>query len=221
MRKIFSLTLIFLSIQLWSQDPKPENLLKTHQDSIDYFFGVTLGFSLQTNSMLSSYPIMFEGMIAGLENLAQTDKTLSEEILKMLISTDSTEVNKDLLEGKKFLAKNGIREGVITTASGLQYEVIREGTGEKPSVSSIVEVNYEGKLLNGSIFDSSYDRGAPITFGLRRVVRGWTEALQLMPVGSEYILYLPPELGYGSRQSGPIPMYSTLIFKVELLRIIE
>ena len=139
----------------------------------------------------------------------------------MLISTDDAEVNKDLLEGKRFLAENGKREGVITTASGLQYEVIREGTGERPEANSVVEVHYEGKLLNGTIFDSSYERGEPISFTLRRVVRGWTEGLQLMPVGSTYKFYIPSNLGYGGKAMGNIPPNSALTFKVELQPLVR
>lgn len=120
--------------------------------------------------------------------------------------------------GKQFLEENGKREGVTTTESGLQYEVLQEGTGDKPSGSgSKVTVHYEGKLTDGKVFDSSYQRNQPATFGLYQVISGWTEGVQLMNVGSKYRFYIPSELGYGSRGAGSIPPNSTLIFDVELL----
>jgi FKBP-type peptidyl-prolyl cis-trans isomerase len=122
--------------------------------------------------------------------------------------------------GKKFLEENATKEGVKTTPSGLQYEVLRDGTGPKPSASSTVEVHYEGRLTNGAIFDSSYQRKETISFPLNRVIPGWTEGLQLMPTGSKYRLYIPSELGYGARGAGAdIPPNATLIFDVELISI--
>ena len=122
-------------------------------------------------------------------------------------------------QGEQFLAENALREGVIVTESGLQYEVIKMGKGKKPSATDRVKVHYHGTLIDGTVFDSSVERGEPITFGLNQVIAGWTEGLQLMPVGSKFKLYIPQELGYGSRNAGSIPPYSTLIFEVELLGI--
>ena len=123
-------------------------------------------------------------------------------------------------EGEAFLAAKEAEEGVIKTESGLLYKVIREGKGKKPTTDDRVKVNYEGKLIDGTVFDSSYERGEAITFGVTQVIAGWTEALQLMSVGSEYELYIPYNLAYGERGAGgSIPPYSTLIFKVELLSI--
>ena len=118
-----------------------------------------------------------------------------------------------------FLSENGRRESVITTQSGLQYEVIEEGDGAKPTARDKVTVHYKGELTDGTVFDSSYERGEPTTFPVNRVIPGWTEGLQLMRVGSKYKFYIPPDLGYGSRGQGPIPPNSPLIFQVELLRI--
>ncbi len=123
--------------------------------------------------------------------------------------------------GEDFLAKNKKDKNVTTTESGLQYKVLTMGTGEKPTRESRVKVNYRGTLLNGTEFDSSYKRGEPATFGVGQVIAGWTEALQLMPVGSKWELYIPQELGYGSRATGNIPPYSTLVFEVELLEIVK
>lgn len=123
-------------------------------------------------------------------------------------------------EGAKFLAENKTKEGVVTTASGLQYKVLTAGTGDVPTRSDKVKVNYEGKLLDGTVFDSSYKRNQPATFGVTQVIKGWTEALQLMPVGSKWELYIPYDLAYGERGSGSsIKPYSTLLFTVELLEI--
>jgi FKBP-type peptidyl-prolyl cis-trans isomerase len=122
--------------------------------------------------------------------------------------------------GKKFLEENAKKEGIMSTASGLQYEVLREGNGPKPGAVSTVEVHYEGRLTNGKIFDSSYQRNETISFPLNRVIPGWTEGLQLMPTGSKYRLYIPSELGYGARGAGgDTPPHATLIFDVELISI--
>ncbi|MEN5209004.1 FKBP-type peptidyl-prolyl cis-trans isomerase [Stenotrophomonas terrae] len=124
-------------------------------------------------------------------------------------------------EGNAFLAKNKTVPGVVTTPSGLQYQVIRAGSGERPVASSRVRVNYEGKLLNGEVFDSSYTRGQPVDFGLDQVIKGWTEGVALMPVGSKYRFWIPGELAYGETgtQGGPIGPNATLTFDVELLGI--
>lgn len=121
-------------------------------------------------------------------------------------------------EQEKFLQDNATKEGVVTLPSGLQYIILQEGNGEKPGPTTMVTVHYEGSLTEGKIFDSSYKRGRPATFGVHQVIRGWTEALQLMPVGSKWRLFIPSSLGYGERGTGgSIPPYSTLIFDVELL----
>ncbi len=126
------------------------------------------------------------------------------------------------LEGEKFLADNKLKEGVVTLPSGLQYKVLTEGTGEKPQVTDKVEVNYEGRLIDGTVFDSSYQRNKPSTFRANQVIKGWTEALTMMPVGSKWELYIPQELAYGDREQGrQIKPYSALIFTVELLGIVK
>jgi FKBP-type peptidyl-prolyl cis-trans isomerase FklB len=121
-------------------------------------------------------------------------------------------------EQKKFLQDNVAKEGVITLPSGLQYLVLKAGDGEKPGARTMVTVHYEGSLIDGKVFDSSYKRGNPATFGVHQVIPGWTEALQLMPVGSKWRLFIPSSLGYGARGAGgSIPPHATLIFDVELL----
>jgi FKBP-type peptidyl-prolyl cis-trans isomerase FklB len=121
--------------------------------------------------------------------------------------------------GRDFLAENGKKPGIITTPSGLQYEVLKQGDGAVPQPTDKVKVHYEGRLIDGTVFDSSIKRGEPAVFGLNQVIKGWTEGLSLMPVGSKWRLYIPQELGYGDRQAGQIPPYSALIFDVELLGI--
>jgi FKBP-type peptidyl-prolyl cis-trans isomerase len=140
-----------------------------------------------------------------------------QDKLRAFMSQKSSD---QLDEGTKFLEENGKRPEVTTTASGLQYEVLTAGTGEKPAgAHSRVTVHYEGRLINGNVFDSSYKRNQPATFGLNQVISGWTEGVQLMPQGSKYRFFIPSELGYGSRGAGSIPPNSTLIFDVELLSV--
>ena len=123
-------------------------------------------------------------------------------------------------EGERFLAENAKREGVQTTASGLQYEVLESTIGQKPKATDTVKVHYEGTLIDGTVFDSSYKRGEPISFGLNQVIKGWTEGVQLMSVGSKYKFFIPYQLAYGERGAGgSIPPYAALIFTVELLGI--
>lgn len=128
-------------------------------------------------------------------------------------------VNKE--KGAEFLAENGKKEGVVTLDNGMQYKVLKEGNGPKPTLSDQVEVHYHGTLTDGSVFDSSVERGTPATFGLTQVIKGWTEILQLMPVGSKWTVYIPEDLAYGAnpRPGGPIEPYMTLIFDIELISI--
>jgi FKBP-type peptidyl-prolyl cis-trans isomerase FklB len=124
-----------------------------------------------------------------------------------------------IAEGERFMDENRMKDGVVTLPDGLQYKVITTGTGEKPAAADRVKVHYHGTLIDGTVFDSSIERGEPATFGVGQVIKGWTEALQLMPVGSKWILYIPYDLAYGGRDAGKITPYSNLIFEVELLDI--
>ncbi len=131
------------------------------------------------------------------------------------------DAQKSIAEGAAFLENNGKREGVVTTKSGLQYEVLTEGTGKSPKATDKVRCHYEGQLIDGSVFDSSYKRGEPADFGLNQVIAGWTEGVQLMKEGAKYRFYIPYLLGYGERGAGSsIPPYSTLIFDVELIKVL-
>ncbi len=150
---------------------------------------------------------------------------LSDEYHKLFMEKSNAKNEKiaadNLAAAKRFFSENKSREGVVETASGLQYKIITEGSGRKPTKDDRVEVNYIGRLIDGAKFDSSYDLGKPAQFDLIRVVPGWTEGLQLMQEGSKYELYVPPELGYGMRTSAKIPGNSALIFEVELLKVLE
>jgi FKBP-type peptidyl-prolyl cis-trans isomerase FklB len=167
----------------------------------------------------TNFDCIKQGFINGLYNYTeQFDLQSAGQYVEGVIAAKKYGENK--AAGEKFLQENALRAEVKTTESGLQYEVITEGKGAKPTAESTVKVHYEGTLIDGTVFDSSYQRGEPIEFPLNGVIKGWTEGLQLMPVGSKYKLYIPYELGYGERGAGQsIPPYATLIFTVELLEI--
>ena len=150
-----------------------------------------------------------EAMQAAFQTLQEKMQALAEET--------ATAAGK---AGIEFLESNGAREGVVTLASGLQYEVVNDGTGATPTASSTVRTHYEGTLINGEVFDSSYKRGQPAEFPVGGVIAGWTEALQLMQEGAKWRLYIPSNLAYGERAAGSIPPHSTLIFDIELLQVL-
>jgi FKBP-type peptidyl-prolyl cis-trans isomerase FklB len=170
-------------------------------------------------SLATDFTLIKQGFINGL--LGDTEQWNSDDAGQYIQNTmASIKYGNSKEEGEKFLAENALREGVITTPSGLQYEIIKKGKGKKtPTATDVVKVHYHGTLINGTVFDSSVERNEPISFALTQVIPGWTEGLQLMTVGSKYKFYIPQELGYGSQQAGSIPPYSTLIFEVELLGI--
>ena len=167
----------------------------------------------------TNYDLIKQGFINGLYNYTeQFDMQSANHYVDSVMK--SKKYGETKTEGEKFLQENALREEVKVTDSGLQYEVLVEGKGKKPTADQNVKVHYEGTLIDGTVFDSSYQRGEPIEFPLNGVIKGWTEGLQLMSVGSKYKLYIPYELGYGERGAGQsIPPYATLIFTVELLDI--
>lgn len=169
-------------------------------------------------SLNTHFPLIKQGFINGL--LGAEEQMTAEESNAYIENTITTLKYGETIEtNKKFHADNAKRVGVITTESGLQYEILKMGEGEVPTANDLVKVHYHGTLINGTVFDSSIERGEPITFAVTQVIAGWTEALQLMPVGSKFRLYIPHHLAYGTQQAGPIAPYSTLIFEVELLGI--
>jgi FKBP-type peptidyl-prolyl cis-trans isomerase FklB len=165
-----------------------------------------------------NYALLKQGIINGL--LGYEKQWSSDDAATYFENTmRSIKFGDSRAAGETFLAENAKKDGVTTTSSGLQYEVIKMGKGKKPTATDRVKVHYHGTLIDGTVFDSSVQRGEPIIFALTQVISGWTEALQLMPVGSKFKLYIPSDLAYGAQQAGQIPPYSTLIFEVELLGI--
>src|ERR1700682_4802374 len=199
--------------------------LKDLKDKVSYAVGLNVG----SNFKKQGQELNPDAVLAGLKD-AQSGKTpaLSEQEMRETMETWSKQMEdkqkaageKNAAEGAKFLEENKKKDGVKTTASGLQYKVIKEGNGAKPKESDTVTVNYRGTLTNGTEFDSSYKRGQPASFPVKGVIPGWTEALQLMKTGSKYQLFIPAELAYGARAMGPdIGSNSALIFEVELLDV--
>jgi FKBP-type peptidyl-prolyl cis-trans isomerase FklB len=203
--------------------------LKTDKDKLSYAIGLNVGRSLQKDSVDVDPTIVIQGLK---DALAGGNTLLSDDDAKNLIMTlqadmrkkqeaqmaQAGEVNKKQAEA--FLAANKTKEGVITLPDGLQYKILKAGTGPKPAATDSVVCNYKGTLIDGTEFDSSYKRGQPATFPVDKVIKGWTEALQLMPVGSKWELYVPSEMAYGARGPSPtIGANALLIFEVELLSI--
>jgi len=169
--------------------------------------------------------IIIQGIVNGLRG---SSKQMNAQDAQTYLQTTMQAIQAKKMEsqygpnkaaGEKFLAENKNKPGVITTASGLQYEVIKKGTGALPADTSKVKVHYHGTLIDGTVFDSSVDRKEPAVFGVNQVIKGWTEALKLMPVGSKYKLYIPQELAYANQNQGAIKPFSALIFEVELIGI--
>lgn len=159
------------------------------------------------------------GIINGMNGVKDWDINEANEYISQTMM--AVQYGESKVEGEQFLAENALKQGIKVTESGLQYEVIKMGKGKKPSATNVVRVHYTGTLIDGTKFDSSVDRNEPAEFGLNQVIAGWTEGLQLMPVGSKFRFYIPQELGYGDRQVPGIPPYSVLIFDVELLGIVK
>jgi len=223
---ILTLALLLMSCQNNAQ----ENVeLKTRKDSVSYAIGYNIGTNFKMQS-IEADPAVVAAAMRDIMNDGETKMT-EEEAQQVWMSyqqemmakqqqerEEAGVANKD--KGKKWLEENKTKEGVKTTASGLQYKVITMGDGPKPTANDKVKVHYRGRLIDGKQFDSSIDRGEPAVFPVTGVIAGWTEVLQLMPVGSKWEVYIPSELGYGDRGAGQdIGPNATLIFDVELLGI--
>jgi len=203
--------------------------LKTQKDKLSYALGMNLGSNLHKEKVEVDPAIVLRGLK---DALAAGKMLLTEDEARSTLTQLQTEVRSkqqgkmkvagemNKKEGVEFLAANKSKEGVVILPSGLQYKILTEGTGPKPTASDTVVCNYRGTLISGAEFDSSYKRGQPASFPVNGVIKGWTEALQLMPVGSKWQLFVPAELGYGDRGAGAdIGPGATLIFEVELLSI--
>ncbi len=199
-------------------------LVENKIDSASYAFGLSLAKDLKGRGLKKLNAQAVAKAIEDVFNdstLLMQESEMMESIRTVLTEAADELKKKQMAAGVQFLEENAKREGVHTTASGLQYEVVRQGTGPKPSSESDeVTVHYKGTLIGGKVFDSSYDRNETISFQLNRVIKGWTEGVQLMPVGSHYRFFIPYDLAYGERGAGnDIPPYSALIFDVELFKI--
>ena len=216
-----------------------DGIHKTSKQEKAYIAGIQIGqqvsgdmienINMQLFGNDSAQSLSKDNFLAGFIAAVKNGAVVSVEDARTFVDTHTEAIKAKALEakygenkaaGEKFLAENKTKEGVITTESGLQYKVIKEGKGEIPTKESSVKVNYKGTLIDGTEFDSSYKRNAPATFRADQVIKGWTEALTMMPVGSKWELYIPQELAYGARETGgQIKPFSTLIFEVELLEI--
>lgn len=220
-------TLVFIplvAIGLMACDEKaaPVAGLTTQMDSVSYAIGLSVGGSVKSQNIDSFNPDIMAQAIKDLlaDKTLFTDEDGNQIIQRFYMQKQQAEADVAGKAGREFLEQNAKDPDVKTTASGLQYKVIQEGTGARPVAIDKVTVHYTGTLLNGDVFDSSVERGEPATFPLNGVIPGWTEGLQLMTVGSKYKFFIPSELAYGDRGKGQkIPPGSTLIFEVELLAI--
>jgi FKBP-type peptidyl-prolyl cis-trans isomerase len=220
--------------------PRTSLTLKTQKDKTSYAVGMNVGKGLGANLRQGSVDVDQAILLRGLKDALAGGKTLlTDDEAKAVLTQLQTEMRarqqekmkveqekmkavaeNNKKEGDEFLAANKVKDGVVLLPSGLQYKVLTEGTGPKPAATDTVTCNYKGTLTDGTEFDSSYKRGQPLSIQVNGVIKGWTEALQLMPVGSKWQLFIPSDLGYGDRGSGPvIGPGATLIFEVELLSI--
>jgi len=212
--------------------------LKTDIDTASYALGLDIAVKLKGNFSEIDQDLFIQGVRSGLDS---TNMLIASENVEVILRTffqkkqvadqakqkeealknAETEFADVKLAGEKFLELNKDVEGVVATESGLQYLVLKEGSGEKPTATSKVKVHYHGTLIDGTVFDSSVDRGEPSSFGVNQVIKGWTEGLQLMSVGSKYKFFIPQDIAYGAfpRQGGPIKPFAALVFEVELLEI--
>lgn len=191
-------------------------------DTVSYSIGVILAENIKSQGLTEfDVDVVAQGMKEHLAGNAQMSMDDAAEVFgKAMQDAKQGQFKANKEAGEKFLAENGKRDGVTTTESGLQYEIIKPGNGPKPSASDKVNVHYHGTLITGQVFDSSVERGEPISFPLSGVIKGWTEGLQYMPVGAKYKLFIPYDLAYGEREAGPtIKPFSALVFEVELLGI--
>ena len=193
-------------------------------DKFSYAIGLGIGQNLLSMGAQGINVNDFAQAISDVLNRKETAISHNEarEIVNKYFEELEAKMNAENIEkGKAFLAENAKKEGIITLPSGLQYQVLQEGNGKKPSATDRVKCHYEGTLIDGTLFDSSIKRGQPAVFGVNQVIKGWVEALQLMSEGSKWRLFIPSELGYGAQQAGEmIPPHSTLIFEVELIEVL-
>ena len=244
MKKFLAVVLVFALSSFLAEAQQPKSapskskksgsiVLKTNEDKMSYLSGYDLGLKVSSNVKSNKFPLRNAAFLAGLkEALEGKDNQLTAEEIKEVVdvfqkmapkSSDEQKLagisEKYKKEGAEFLAANAKKDSVVTTVSGMQYKILREGSGASPAETSSVTVHYRGRLVNGLVFDESYARNEPSSFRLNQVIRGWTEGLQLMKEGAKFEFYIPSNLAYGDQPVGQfIPPGSTLIFEVELLK---
>ena len=230
MKKLFVMSSLALAVSLTACNKPSSSSTKLATD--DAKAAYSIGY-MTAKSMSAQVPALdTKSYAAGFKDAyTKKDPAIKEEDMKTVLMAFEAKVRKEaedkqkkdaaeaVTKGAAYLAENAKKAGVITTASGLQYQVIKEGTGAKPVATDTVKVHYEGKLVDGTVFDSSIKRGEPVSFPLNQVIAGWTEGVQLMTVGSKYKFVIPANLAYGEQGGGPIPANSVLTFEVELLEI--
>ena len=213
---------ISTALTVFAEDKPPQ--LKDLKDKVSYSIGLNVGFNMRRQNVDLNQDAFNAGMkdaLSGRKPLL-TEQEVRETMMafeKDMQDQRTQTAQRNAGEAQKFLADNKGKEGVKTTASGLQYKVLNEGNGAQPKSSDTVTVNYRGTLTDGTEFDSSYKRNQPATFPVAGVIKGWAEALQMMKVGSKYQLFIPPDLGYGQNGQGSIPPNAVLVFEVELLDV--
>ena len=221
LRVIVVLGILFLASQVNAQE---KLILKNQKEKVSYSIGLNIGRNLGSDLKRQSIDIDPTILAEGIQDaLSGANPLLSnEEIQQTMVAFQKEMSEKQKQRGEAFLAENKKKEGVKTLPSGLQYKVIKEGTGKKPKLNDTVTVNYRGTQIDGTEFDSSFRRGQPVTFPVSGVIPGWTEAMQLMAEGAKWQLFIPPNLAYGERGKGAlIGPNATLIFEVELISIQE
>ena len=226
MRWMVTMAMVLVPVLASAQDPAA---LKTDKEKLSYAMGMDLGNQLKSRSVDVDPALFAQGLkdaLAGGKTLLteEESKTVIATLQKAMLVKAAAEAKvvgeKNMTEGDTFLAANKAKEGVVTLASGVQYKVLSPGTGKQPSIDDTVVCQYRGTLIDGKEFDSSYKRGQPATFPVKGVIKGWTEVLQLMPVGSKWEVVIPPALAYGERgASADIGPNATLIFEIELVAI--
>ena len=222
------LTMLFIIACNNQNSKKSISSLENFDDSTSYSIGADLGMNLKRQNIEINYDVFLTGLVDGMElsdkdaKLNQSDRRKVMSVLQNRIrEKEKNQGGENLKAAETFLSENRQKEGIKETPTGLQYRVLKEGGGEKPKAEEKVKVHYVGKLIDGTKFDSSIDRGEPAEFGLNQVIKGWTEGLQLMKAGSKYEFFIHPKIAYGSRPRPQIPANSLLIFEVELIEVLK
>ena len=228
MKKTIIAASLLLASTSFSQVEPSASSFKNEVDSVSYLLGVAIATNITNDLKEGNTELILKGMKDKLKGNTELITDPTNQLLNSYFQKKQHEKKQQdeqlgqlaKAEGEKFLQENKKNKKVKVTPSGLQYEILKEGKGEKPTETSQVKVHYHGTTIDGKVFDSSVDRGEPIVFGLNQVIKGWTEGVQLMPIGSKFKFYIPQELAYGENAPSPaIKPYSTLIFEVELLGI--